>query len=427
MEKNLLVFICLIFSFALADRFALIVSPRTPYADYGVPSESCRLYNDLIKGGVNPDNIILMSSKVIANSNENPYPGQLFTDDSPDSPGIDYAKNCLEHIDYDENHFRGAFLLNLMTGDVEGVRKLTGIENPKVLKSGPDDEVLFYLTSHGMEEEIIVGDTRIVKDDFIWALHCMYDDEMYKHLLIFLETCFSGSMFKGLPTNENVYVITAADATHESYESHCPPDDVVDGKAIGACLSCLWDNAMEWFIEGDSTHTLDELFDHTHEVVSKESKQNVSKFGSEELGSMKIEEFTGPLNEYHKNSFSSSSSLIPHSQVDSHLAKWRVIRAENDKKEEELNHYKDIVYNDMKKEISVLRLGHLFLSEQELALSLTTTSEEYNISCVNELANQLVQRCYLSYPFSIRLLNVLRSICKPSFIMKSINYEDICI
>ena len=81
----------------------------------------------------------------------------------------------------------------------------------------------------------------------------------------------------------------------------------------------------------------------------------------------------------------------------------------------------------MKKEISVLRLGHLFLSEQELALSLTTTSEEYNISCVNELANQLVQHCELSYPFSIRLLNVLRSICKPSFIMKSINYEDICM
>ena len=56
-----------------------------------------------------------------------------------------------------------------------------------------------------------------------------------------------------------MYTVTAADKTHPSYESHCPPNDVVDGKSLDTCLSCYWDNSMEWFMEGGADHTLDEL------------------------------------------------------------------------------------------------------------------------------------------------------------------------
>ena len=55
-----------------------------------------------------------------------------------------------------------------------------------------------------------------------------------------------------------IYTVTAADDSHPSYESHCPPNDEnVDGKSLGTCLSCYWDNSMEWFMEGGADHTFD--------------------------------------------------------------------------------------------------------------------------------------------------------------------------
>ena len=60
-----------------------------------------------------------------------------------------------------------------------------------------------------------------------------------------------------------IYTIIAVDKIHPSYESHCPPNDEndenVDGKSLDTCLSCYWDNSMEWFMEGGADHTLDEL------------------------------------------------------------------------------------------------------------------------------------------------------------------------
>ena len=94
------IFTLLLLSVTFADRHAVIIAPRANWDDYGVQSESCRMYKDLVAGGVNPDNIILMSTKTVSDSKENPFPGQLFTDDSPSAPGKDYAHGCVEYIDY---------------------------------------------------------------------------------------------------------------------------------------------------------------------------------------------------------------------------------------------------------------------------------------------------------------------------------------
>ena len=57
-----------------------------------------------------------------------------------------------------------------------------------------------------------------------------------------------------------VYTIIAVDKIHPSYESHYPTNNYVDGKKMNTCLSCYWDNSMEWFMEGGADHTLGELF-----------------------------------------------------------------------------------------------------------------------------------------------------------------------
>ena len=118
-------FLLFILSVALADRHAIIIAPRNAFADYGVQSESCRMYKDLVAGGLNPDNIILMSTVNVAEHWLNPIPGTLFTDDSPKAPGKDYAAGCLEHIDYEVLQMKGAVMLAIMRGDIEELKKLT--------------------------------------------------------------------------------------------------------------------------------------------------------------------------------------------------------------------------------------------------------------------------------------------------------------
>ena len=84
-----LLFTLAVLSIATADRHAIIIAPRDNWYDYGVQSESCRMYKDLIAGGMKAENIVLMSTRSVSDSEENPFPGELFTDDSPDAPGKD--------------------------------------------------------------------------------------------------------------------------------------------------------------------------------------------------------------------------------------------------------------------------------------------------------------------------------------------------
>ena len=106
-----------ILSVVLADRHAIIIAPRANWPDYGVQSESCRMYKDLVAGGVNPENIILMRTEKVSTDPENPFPGKLFTDDSPSAPGKDYSVGCVEHIDYEEKEMSGEVMLAIMRGD----------------------------------------------------------------------------------------------------------------------------------------------------------------------------------------------------------------------------------------------------------------------------------------------------------------------
>ena len=176
----------LLISIVLADKYAVIIAPRANWIDYGVQSESCRMYKDLVAGGVNPENIILMSTDKVSNHKQNPFPGELFTDDSPKAPGKDYSKGCVEHIDYESEDMSGAVMLAIMRGDVEELKKLTKKENPRALHSTADDDVIIYFTSHGNPGEIVVGYDTVKEKELFSTIQYMHDNKMYKHLLFLI-------------------------------------------------------------------------------------------------------------------------------------------------------------------------------------------------------------------------------------------------
>ena len=87
---------------------------------------------------------------------------------------------------------------------------------------------------------------------------------------------------------------------------------------------------MEWFMEGGADHTLDELFEHTHEKVAEHSQQYSSQWGDiEEMGKMTLRDFMGALPARRFRSMNNDNSVkIAKSNVPAHLAMWKAIRAD---------------------------------------------------------------------------------------------------
>ena len=421
------IFFFALLSIALADRHAIIIAPRANWPDYGVQSESCRMYKDLVAGGVKPENIILMSTRKVSDSTTNPFPGELFTDDSPSAPGKDYANGCVEYIDYESEDMKPEVMLAIMRGDVDKLRELTGKSEPRALHSTSDDDIMLYFTSHGGPGRILVGSGTVSDKELMDTIQYMHDKKMYNHFLFLMEACYSGSMFTSLPKDLNVYAITAADDSHSSYESHCPPHDVVDGKSLGTCLSCYWDNAMEWFMEDGDKHTLDQLYEHTHEKVAESSTQNVSHFGDiEGMGEMLLWDFMGELPARRFGAKTESGPKIAKADIPRHLAMWRAIRADKEHAASALEEYKKIVYAEGKKEVEVMRLGAALMNEKAANKAMMTPAETYSASCVQELATSLIHECGHSYPFSEKTMNMLKNICLPGVTVPNVNYKNIC-
>ena len=79
----------------------------------------------------------------------------------------------------------------------------------------------------------------------------MQQKKLFSELVFYMEACNSGSMFAGLlPNDINVYATTAASATEPSWGAYCPPNDVVQGRKIGACLGDLY--SINWLEDSDT-------------------------------------------------------------------------------------------------------------------------------------------------------------------------------
>lgn len=65
-----------------------------------------------------------------------------------------------------------------------------------------------------------------------------------------MEACYSGSMWVNLPTDINVYAVTAANQTESSWASYCQPNNVVNGKAVAMCLGDFF--STTWLEQDDN-------------------------------------------------------------------------------------------------------------------------------------------------------------------------------
>lgn len=202
---------------AETDHWAVLVTGSKGYTNYRHQADVCHAYHIMRKNGIPQEQIILLSYNDVVNAKENPFPGKLFN--KPD--GDDVYAGC--KIDYEGEACNSHNFVNVLKGNSSGV--VGG--NGKVLKSNENSKVFVYFVDHGAPGFIYFPDIendKLYADVFNATIYQMYTTKMYKELVIYMEACYSGSMFEGiLPQDWNVYVMTAANAHEPSRATYCHP------------------------------------------------------------------------------------------------------------------------------------------------------------------------------------------------------------
>jgi legumain len=142
-------------------------------------------------GGLRDENIVVMMADDLASNIANPYPGKIFNKPK----GLDVYEGVLK--DYTGAEVTAKNLLKVLAGDAEAMK---GIGSGKVIASGPDDTVFFYFADHGAPG--ILGmpfGPFLYADEFISTLVDKSFLGGFDKMVVFIEACESGSIFKVVP------------------------------------------------------------------------------------------------------------------------------------------------------------------------------------------------------------------------------------
>ena len=120
----------------------------------------------------------------------------------------------------------------------------------------------------------------------------MYDNSMFAELTFYLEACESGSMFPNLTEYENIYAMTASNASLSSWSAYCGSEATVDGVSIGSCLGDLF--SINWMEDTEANNPDTEtLLDQQSTVIELTTASPVQTFGTTDFLWEAIGDFQG--------------------------------------------------------------------------------------------------------------------------------------
>jgi legumain len=268
---------------AHAANWAVIVAGSNGYENYRHQADACHAYQIVKSKGIPEDNIIMMSYDDVADDEENPFRGKLFNKPDKDGPGHDVYAGC--KIDYSKREVTAKNFIAVLTGTASG----------KSLKSTSDDLVFINFVDHGAPGLIAFPSTEVHKKQLQAALSKMAEKKMFKKLVFYLESCESGSMFKGMDI-PGVYALSAANAKESSWGTYCSgKQDVVNGKNLHTCLGDLF--SVNWMQDIDAQSGPSESLETQFRNVKKlTNKSHVMQWGDLSFTSDTIDSFLGGAN-----------------------------------------------------------------------------------------------------------------------------------
>ncbi|KAG9329635.1 hypothetical protein JZ751_003413 [Albula glossodonta] len=172
---------------ASSKQWILLVAGSRGWDNYRHQADVCHAYQIAKRNGIPDEQIIVMMYDDIAYNKENPFPGNIINEPN----GMNVYNGVPK--DYTGNEVSADNFLAVLSGDEASVTK----RGPKkVIKSGSNDAIFVYLSDHGS-----IGMFSFPRSTMV----------------IYMESCHSGSMLNQLPKNINVYGVSASTPGESSY------------------------------------------------------------------------------------------------------------------------------------------------------------------------------------------------------------------
>ena len=270
----------LMLALASAANWVVLVCGSEGYSNYRHHADVSHAYQIVKAGGIEPDHIITMMYNDVPFAKSNPFPGKLYNHPGDDVP--DVYEGVV--VDYTEKDVSPDNLVKVLTGDDS-----TG---KKVLKSTSEDNVFLFFSDHGGPDILALPGGYLHSQVLLDAITAMHEKKMYNKFVLYIEACYSGSMFLKLPEDLNVVAVTAANDHESSWGWYCGSEAVVKGKSLGTCLGDEF--SVYWMEDADKgeqkTETLEEQFNR---LVKGVTKSHVMRYGDVSFKEDVIGKFIG--------------------------------------------------------------------------------------------------------------------------------------
>ena len=268
-----------ILSLVSAENWAVLVCGSKLYGNYRHHADVAHAYQILKRGGFLEDHIITLMYNDVPFDKYNPFKGQLFNRPGDDSPNV--YKGVI--VDYEMEMVNPEILIKVLIGDESA--------GGKVLKTTKDDNVFLFFSDHGSEDLLALPGGYLYSNDLLDAIKTMHDKQMYKKFLLYIEACYSGSMFLNLPDDLNVVAVTAANAEESSWGWYCAEESIVKGTYLDTCLGDQF--SISWMEHVDNSDRKENLEDQFNYLVKQVTKSHVSRYGDTSFKNDSIGEFIG--------------------------------------------------------------------------------------------------------------------------------------
>jgi len=383
-----LTFVCLALTFCLAyaaddqpKLWALLVAGSNYWYNYRHQADVCHAYQVLHAHGIPDENIVVMMYDDIANNQQNPTKGVVIN--HPD--GKDVYKGVPK--DYVGKDVVVKNFLNILTGNKAAMK---GIGSGKVIESGPNDHVFVNFVDHGATGILAFPEGELTVKQLNDALNQMFTQKKYAKLLLYIEACEAGSMFRNVLSSKiNAFATTASDYDESSYACYY---DSKRATYLGDWYS------VNWMEDSDKENIEKETLQAQFKIVKNiTTTSHVMEYGDLSISNLVVGEFQGeqatppktvPKVPYNRGapSWEVPLDILYRQQADAKTDEEKeAIKSRIDEMIEKRGHLETMVKKIVTR-VSVSR-------EHEQRLTLARPTQLTNLDCHHQLIKAFSRHC----------------------------------
>jgi len=404
-----LTFVCLALTFCLASAaedqpklWALLIAGSNYWYNYRHQADVCHAYQVLHAHGIPDENIVVMMYDDIANNAQNPTKGVVINHPG----GGDVYKGVPK--DYVGGDVTVTNFLNILTGNAAAMK---GIGSGKVIASGPNDHVFVNFVDHGATGILAFPTGELTVKQLNDALNQMFKQKKYAKLVLYIEACEAGSMFRNVLSSKiNAFATTASDYDESSYA--CYYDDKRQ-TYLGDWYS------VNWMEDSDKENIEKETLQAQFKIVKNiTTTSHVQEYGDLTISNLVVGEFQGetqtPPKTVPKVPFSRGApswevplDILYRQQAAAKTDQEKeVIKSKIDEMIEKRGHLETIVKKIVTR-VSVSR-------DHEQRLTLTRPQQLTNLDCHHQLIKAFSRHCFDfgKNTYALKYAYILGNICE---------------